>query len=73
MSSGPWLSESAYDGDWLESSPRQRRMLVLTMIRCTRPQAVSVKAFGGLDREACLSVLKTWFSFLQTLSNLSLM
>ncbi|XP_034250213.1 uncharacterized protein LOC117650731 [Thrips palmi] len=71
MASGPWMSESAYGSAWLESSPPQRRMLLLSMARCSRPMAVPVKAFGALDREAFISVLKAWFSYLQTLSNLS--
>ncbi|XP_052120966.1 uncharacterized protein LOC127748962 isoform X2 [Frankliniella occidentalis] len=71
QTSGETLSLCGYSGNWLDWPPRARRLLHCVMARGTRPQLVYVKAFGHLDRKACLSVLKTWFSFLQTLTNLS--
>ncbi|KAK3927484.1 Odorant receptor 94b [Frankliniella fusca] len=69
--SGEGLAASAYNADWLSWPARTRRTAHCIMARATRPQVLSVKAFGHADCHACLSVLKTWFSFLQTLTNLS--
>ncbi|KAJ1526392.1 hypothetical protein ONE63_009532 [Megalurothrips usitatus] len=70
-SSGPDMCWAAHCSGWMEWQTAPRRTLGVLMARTSRPQALTVKAFGPADREACLSVLKTWFSFLQALTNLS--
>ncbi|XP_052130076.1 uncharacterized protein LOC113213466 isoform X2 [Frankliniella occidentalis] len=61
----------AYQGRWPAEAPEHRRVRAFVMLRASRPACITCRGLGALGLPVCESVLKSWFSYLQMLLNLS--
>lgn len=65
------VGRQAYWGCWPEEGPRARSIRTMMMLRAARPTQFTCRGFGAIGLPACESALKSWFSYLQMLLNLT--
>ncbi|XP_052125811.1 uncharacterized protein LOC127749887 [Frankliniella occidentalis] len=60
-----------YAREWLCETPASRRVCTIVMLRASRPARITCRGFGAMGLPLCKSVLKSWFSYLNTLVKFS--
>lgn len=65
------MGRRAYAGEWTSEDNRARYLRVMMMLRSSRPATITCRGLGVVGLPACESVLKSWFSYLQMLLNLT--
>ncbi|RVE49289.1 hypothetical protein evm_006083 [Chilo suppressalis] len=57
-----FIAESAYCSNWVDISPRSRRLLLIFMVCCTRPLVICAAKIVPINLESYLAVLKASYT-----------
>ncbi|KAK9885228.1 hypothetical protein WA026_010731 [Henosepilachna vigintioctopunctata] len=61
------LLRSSYIGNWYESKPKSRKLLLIFSERCKRPTVVKAAKFFSLSLSTLIIILKSSYSYFAVL------